>query len=130
MIQTLFGSVEQEPTLLERLKTGVAKTRAGLVSRLEETLAGRKEIDADLLDELEYALIGADIGVQTTSEILERIRQRVDRSQVGDAAELRGLIQEHLLEILHATERAPVYVAEPPALVLVVGVNGAGKTTT
>src|SRR5579864_5607735 len=86
MIQTLFGSVEQEPSLLERLKSGVAKTRAGLVSRLEDTLAGRKEIDADLLDELEYTLISADIGAPTTSEILERIRQRVDRKMVGDAA--------------------------------------------
>src|SRR6266849_4030037 len=130
MIQTLFGSVEQEPTLLERLKSGVAKTRAGLVSRLEDTLAGRKEIDADLLDELEYTLISADTGVQTTAEILERIRQRVARNQVGNAAELRGLIQEHLLEILQATERPPVHVSEPPAVVVVVGVNGAGKTTT
>src|SRR5258708_37013058 len=130
MIQTLFGSVEQEPTLLERLKSGVAKTRAGLVSRLEDMLAGRKEIDADLLDELEYTLISADIGVQTTAEILERIRQRVARNQVGNAAELRGLIQEHLLEILQATERAPVHVSEPPAVVLVVGVNRAGRTTT
>jgi len=130
MIQTLFGSVEQEPSLLERLKSGVAKTRAGLVSRLEDTLAGRKEIDADLLDELEYTLISADIGVQTTSEILERIRQRVDRKMVGDAAELRGLIQEHMLEILQASERPLVHVSEPPAVVMVVGVNGAGKTTT
>src|SRR5262245_38198759 len=88
MIQTLFGSVEQEPSLLERLKSGVAKTRAGLVSRLEDTLAGRKEIDADLLDELEYTLISADIGVQTTAEILERIRQRVARNLVGDVVEL------------------------------------------
>jgi fused signal recognition particle receptor len=130
MIQTLFGSVEQEPSLLERLKTGVAKTRAGLVSRLEDTLAGRKEIDADLLEELEYTLIGADIGVQTTAEILERIRQSIDRRQLNDAAELRGLIQRHLLEILQATERPPAHVAEPPAVVMVVGVNGAGKTTT
>jgi fused signal recognition particle receptor len=130
MIQTLFGSVEQEPSLLERLKTGVAKTRAGLVSRLEDTLAGRKEIDADLLEELEYTLIGADIGVQTTAEILERIRQSVDRRQLNDATELRGLIQRHLLEILQATERPPVHVVEPPAVVMVVGVNGAGKTTT
>jgi fused signal recognition particle receptor len=129
-IQTLFGTVEQEPSLLEKLKAGVEKTRAGLVSRLEDTLAGRKEIDADLLDELEYTLIGADIGVQTTSEILERIRQRVDRKLVGDAAELKGLIREHLLEILEATERAPARVTEPPAVVVVVGVNGAGKTTT
>jgi fused signal recognition particle receptor len=129
-IQTLFGTVEQEPSLLEKLKAGVEKTRAGLVSRLEDTLAGRKEIDADLLDELEYTLIAADIGVQTTNEILERIRQRVDRKLVGDAAELKGLIREHLLEILQATERAPARVTEPPAVVVVVGVNGAGKTTT
>jgi fused signal recognition particle receptor len=130
MIQTLFGSVEQEPSLLERLKIGVAKTRAGLVSRLEDTLAGRKEIDADLLEELEYTLIGADIGVQTTAEILERIRQSVDRKQLDNAAELRGLIEQHLLEILQSTERPLVHVAEPPAVVMVVGVNGAGKTTT
>src|SRR5437867_9354736 len=130
MIQTLFGSVEQEPTLLEKLKSGVEKTRAGLVTRLEDTLAGRKEIDADLLDELEYTLISADIGVQTTAEILERIRQRVARNQVGNAAELRGLIQEHLLEVLQAAERPLARVDQPPAVVMVVGVNGAGKTTS
>ena len=100
MIQTLFGSVEQEPTLLERLKSGVEKTRAGLVTRLEDALAGRKEIDSDLLDELEYTLVSADIGIQTTTEILERIRQQVNRKLVGDATELRGLIRQHLLEIL------------------------------
>lgn len=130
MIQTLFGSVEQEPTLLEKLQSGLEKTRAGLVSRLEDALAGRKEIDADLLDELEYTLIGADIGVQTTSEILERIRQQVDRRMVGDAAELRGLIRQHLLEILESSERPVPRVTEPPAVVMVVGVNGAGKTTS
>ena len=64
MIQTLFGSVEQEPSLLERLKSGVQKTRAGLVKKLEDAVSGRKEIDADVLDELEYALITADIGVE------------------------------------------------------------------
>jgi len=85
MIQTLFGSVQQEPNLLERLKAGIQKTREGLVDRLEDAIAGRKEIDAALLEELEYALITADIGVNTASEILESIRQRVDRKQVGDA---------------------------------------------
>src|SRR5437762_299652 len=115
MIQTLFGSVEQEPTLLEKLKSGVEKTRAGLVTRLEDALAGKKEIDADLLDELEYTLISADIGVKTTSEILERIRQQVDRKLVGDACELRGLIRQYLLEVLEASERPVPHVAEPPA---------------
>jgi fused signal recognition particle receptor len=130
MIQTLFGSVEQEPTLLDRLKTGVQKTRAGLVGRLEDMLQGAKEIDADLLDELEFTLISSDIGVRTTQEILDRIRERVDRKMVGNATEIEGLIREHLLEILQASERPMPRVAAPPAVVLVVGVNGSGKTTT
>jgi fused signal recognition particle receptor len=130
MIQTLFGSVEQEPSLLERLKSGVQKTRAGLVSALEDALQGKREIDADLLDELEFTLISADIGVRTTDEILETIRERVQRHQMNDAGEVRGLIRQHLLEILEASERAPARVSEPPAVILVVGVNGSGKTTT
>ncbi len=130
MIQTLFGSVEQEPTLLEKLKSGVQKTRAGLVTRVEDLLQGAKQIDADLLDELEFTLISADIGVRTTEEILERIRQRVDRKMVGNASELESLIREHLLEILQSSERPMPRVTEPPAVILVVGVNGSGKTTT
>jgi fused signal recognition particle receptor len=130
MIQTLFGSVAPEPSLLERLKAGVEKTRAGLANRIEETLTGKKVIDADLLEELEYTLISADIGVQTATEILDRIRQRVDRRLVNDASELRSLIGEQLLEILQAAERPLPRVSEPPAVVMVVGVNGSGKTTT
>ncbi len=130
MIQTLFGTVEQEPSLLEKLKSGVQKTRAGLVNALEDAIQGKKEIDADLLDELEYTLISADIGVGATAEILDRIRERAGRHQLNDAAELKGLIREHLLEILEASERAPARVTDPPAVILVIGVNGAGKTTT
>lgn len=130
MIQTLFGSVEQEPTLLDKLKSGVEKTRAGLVSRIEEVISGRKQIDAELLEELEYTLISADIGVTTTNEILDRIRERVDRHLVGDATELRGLIREYLLEVLQANDRPLAWVESPPAVIMVVGVNGSGKTTT
>jgi len=130
MIQTLFGSVEQEPSLLEKLKAGVQKTRNGLVSALEDAIQGKKEIDADLLDELEFTLISSDMGVRTTDEILERIRQRVERHQLNDVAELKGLIREQLLEILASSDRAIAPVVEPPAVILVVGVNGSGKTTT
>ena len=130
MIQTLFGTVPQEPNLLDRLKAGIEKTRTGFVERLEDVVSGRKEIDADLLEELEYTLITADIGVQTTSEILESIRQRVDRRMVGDAAQIKGLIQEHLLQVLESVDRPLPRVTEPPAVVMVVGVNGSGKTTS
>src|ERR1700694_1086387 len=129
-IQTLFGAVPQEPNLLDRLKAGIEKTRSGLMDRIEDVIAGRKEIDADVLDELEYALITADIGVKTTEEILETIRERVDRNQMADAQQVRQLIREHLLEALEAVDRPVPRVLEPPAVVLVVGVNGSGKTIT
>jgi fused signal recognition particle receptor len=129
-IQTLFGSVPQEPNLLDRLKTGIQKTRAGLVDRLEDVLSGEKAIDAELLEELEYTLITADIGVKTVDDILERIRQRIDRKLTGDAGEIRNLIREQLLEILRASDTPLRKVSQPPAVVMVVGVNGAGKTTT
>jgi fused signal recognition particle receptor len=119
-----------KPSLLDRLKAGVQKTRAGLMEKLEDAIGGRKEIDADVLDELEYALITADIGAATTAEILERIRQRVERHLVGDSAELKFLIRQYLLEILHATERPVTRAAEPPTVIMIVGVNGTGKTTS
>jgi fused signal recognition particle receptor len=129
-IQTLFGSVPTEPTLFDRLKAGVEKTRSGLVDRLEDVLSGKKEIDADLLEELEYALITADIGVRTVEEILEQINSRIDRKTMGDAAEIKGLIREHIQEVLQASETPIRVVAAPPAVVMLVGINGAGKTTT
>jgi fused signal recognition particle receptor len=129
-IQTLFGSVPTEPTLLDKLKAGIEKTRSGFVDHLEDVLSGKKEIDADLLEELEYTLITADLGVRTVDDILERIRTRVDRRLTSDGAEIRNLIREQLLEVLRASEIPYRTVSTPPAVVMVVGVNGAGKTTT
>ena len=100
------------------------------MDRLGDVLQGRKEIDADVLDELEAALITADIGVRTTEEILESVRERVDRNLIGDVGELKNLIGQHLIEVLEASERPMPHVDEPPAVVMVVGVNGSGKTTT
>ncbi len=133
MFKSLFGatpSPSSEPGLLERLKAGIQKTRAGLMEKIEDAVSGRKEIDAGVLEELEYALITADIGAKTTAEILELIRQRVERHQVGDIAELKSLIREHLLEILEAAEKPVPLVKDPPAVMMVVGVNGVGKTTS
>ena len=136
MLKSLFGSKPADApastggSLLDRLKAGIQKTRSGLMEKLDEAVSGRKEIDADVLDELEFALITADIGARTTAEILERLRQRVERHQLADSAQLKTAIKEHLLEILEANDRPMPVVAEPPAVILVVGVNGAGKTTS
>ena len=100
------------------------------MEKIEDAISGRKEIDAEVLEELEYALITADLGTQTTTEVLERIRQRVDRKLVSDASEVKLLLKQHLLEILETTDRPVVHVAEGPTVVMVVGVNGAGKTTS
>jgi fused signal recognition particle receptor len=130
MIQTLFGTVPQEPDFFEKLRAGIEKTRRGLVEHLEDIFSGKKEIDAELLEDLEYALISADIGPRTTSEILELIRQRVDRHLVNEPSELRQLIRDHLLEVLQSSESPLPRVAQPPAVIMIVGVNGTGKTTT
>ena len=129
-IQTLFGTIPTEPTLFDRLKAGVEKTRAGLVDRVEDVLSGKKEIDADLLEELEYTLITADLGVKTVTEIIDRIHERIDRKMTSDTAEIRNLIREHLLEVLRGSETPMRRVKTPPAVVMLVGINGAGKTTT
>ncbi len=135
-IQSLFGTPPPDSpstgggSLLDRLKAGIQKTRSGLLEKIEDAVSGKKEIDAEVLEELEYALITADIGARTTAEILERIRQQVERHMLGDARELKSLIRQHLLEILEATERPLPKVTEPPAVIMVVGVNGAGKTTS
>ncbi len=105
----------KKPSLLDRLKAGIQKTRAGLMEKIEDAVSGRKEIDAEVLEELEYALITADIGTRTTAEILERIRQRVERHQVADSAQLKSLIKEHLLEILrsHRAARCRTWPSRP-----------------
>ena len=85
MIQTLFGP-PPDPGLLERFKTATAKTRASLAGQLDDLVQGRKEIDAELLEDLEMTLIGADIGVRTTSEILDTVRNSLERDQLSDPA--------------------------------------------
>ena len=130
MIQTLFGSAPPKPGLFERLQEAVSKTRGELVNRIEDLVQGKKEIDAELLEELEMALIGADVGVRTAAEVLDAVREQVSRHQLSDAAQLKSEIRRHLHEILTRVDKPALGVHEPPEVILVVGVNGTGKTTT
>lgn len=129
MIQTLFGP-PPDPGLLDRFKTAVAKTRDDLGEQLDDLVQGKKEIDDDLLDELEMTLIDADIGIRTATEVLDEVRERLDRDQLKDPEELRDHIARHLLEVLQASEPKEHSAVKPPEVILVVGVNGTGKTTT
>ncbi len=130
MIQTLFGSTEQKPTFLERMKEAVTRTRENLADRIEEVVSFNKEIDRNTLDDLEATLISADLGTATTQQVLDNLREKADRKQIGDVEELKRLLKEELLAILNAAERPAKAVNNPPEVILVVGVNGTGKTTT
>jgi fused signal recognition particle receptor len=131
MIQTLFGSTEQKPSFLDRMKQAVTRTRENLTERIEEVVSTNKEIDRATLDDLEGILLGADIGSTTTAEVLGKLREKVDRKQVKDGDELKQLLKDELLAILNAANVPPVEkVADFPEVILVVGVNGTGKTTT
>lgn len=129
MIQTLFGP--PEPTFLEKMKDAVTRTRENLGERIDEVLAFTKEIDRNTLDDLEAILIGADLGTTTTGEILGKLREKADRKQIKDAAELKRLIKDQIREILNSTpSRAATPARGEPEVVMIVGVNGTGKTTT
>ncbi len=131
MIQTLFGSTEKKPGLFDRMKEAVTRTRENLSERIEEAVSFSKEIDRHTLDDLEATLIGADLGTTTTHQVLNNLRERADRKQIKDGAELKRLLKEELLAILNAANTPPVERSDGvPEVVLVVGVNGTGKTTT
>ena len=131
MIQTLFGSTEKEAGLFERMKQAVSRTRENLSERIEEVVAFNKEIDRNTLDDLEATLIASDLGAPTTHQVLENLRERADRKQIGDVQELKRLLKEELLAILNTANTPPVERPDGVAeVILVVGVNGTGKTTT
>lgn len=135
MFKSLFGrSSETEakkPGLFERLKSAVQSTKTSIVAKLDEIVQGKKEIDAALLEELEAILLGGDVGFVTTLEVLEAVRDEIERGKTNDATELKAAVKRQLLAILERTQNAtPDIAVTPPEVVLVVGVNGTGKTTT
>ena len=131
-MQTLFDAPPKEPGLFGRFRRAVSKTREALTGQIGEILEGRREIDSELLEDLEMTLIGADLGVRTTDEILEDVRTSLAREQLQDSGAIKDLIAGRMLEILNQAGSANGSAAPPrtPEVILVVGVNGVGKTTT
>lgn len=133
-LQAREAALEQE--FSARFRRAVAATRESLSERIDTVFAGAKQIDAELLDELEEALIAADIGVPTTMHVLETVRRGISRKEIDDIEKLKQSIKSELLSILQASERqgvasetsVPENIA--PYVMMIVGVNGVGKTTT
>src|SRR3984957_13791893 len=129
---SLFGP--PEPTLLERLKDSVSKTRTEFAAQVEQLLTGNRPVDPQLLKELETALLSADIGVRTTKEVLAALREQVNEHKIDDADQLRQELKRQIVRILTAPAGASSdgtnFAPPAPRVLFVVGVNGTGKTTT
>ncbi len=134
MIQTLFGSLDEEKKpsgLFQRMKEAVTRTRESLTERIEDAVGVRPEIDDYTLNELEMTLIAADLGSDTTREVLQALKDKVDRKQVQSTDEIKGVLKAEILRLLNeASAKFPVKAVEAPEVILVVGVNGTGKTTS
>ena len=126
----LFGKKERES-----LDQGLQKTKAGFLSKVSKAIAGKSAVDEEVLDSLEEALVSADVGVDTTIKIIEKIEARVARDKYLGTAELNKILQEEIEEILVDAPSANSYAFDTdlpakPYVILAVGVNGVGKTTT
>ncbi|MGC9022934.1 MAG: signal recognition particle-docking protein FtsY, partial [Dissulfurimicrobium sp.] len=116
--------------LFSRLKERMNKTRQGFVHQIDQLILGKKEIDPELLDELEEVLVTADIGVSTTQEIFTRIRDEVKKRELSDPNVLRERIKEQISGLLQVDAPPMNLELAHPFVILIVGVNGVGKTTT
>ncbi len=119
-------------SMFQRLSEGLSQTRDTFVSQMDSLFLGKKEIDAELLDELEEILITADLGVGMTLELLEEARKKVGRNELSDPLLLKKFLKEKLKSFILATDKPAELVMpeEGPFVIMVVGVNGVGKTTT
>jgi fused signal recognition particle receptor len=125
----LFGKKEKES-----LDKGLEKTKEGFLSRITKAIAGKSTVDEEVLDSLEEALVGADVGIDTTVQIIDRIEKRAARDKYLNTSELNAMLQEEISGILMdaPSEGRGFDIPEgiKPYVILVVGVNGVGKTTT
>jgi len=132
LFDKLLGKKEQQ----ESLDQGLQKTKAGFFDKLTKAIAGKSTVDEEVLDDLEDALVSADVGVDTTVKIIDNIEKRVARDKYINTAELNGILKEEVQALLVDAPADTSYVnyelpkEHKPHVVLVVGVNGVGKTTT
>jgi fused signal recognition particle receptor len=130
LFDRIFGKKEQES-----LDAGLEKTREGFFSKIAKAIAGKSTVDDEVLDNLEEALVTADVGIVTTLKVIERIQARVKRDKYVNTSDLHRILQEEIGSMLvEAPEQSYRDFSTPsgqkPYVILVVGVNGVGKTTT
>ena len=127
----MFGKKEEKVSLFKRLKEGLSKTKRGITEKVDNLVKSFHKIDDELFEELEEILITADIGVQTTLEIIDDLKDRVKTDKLENAEDIKEILKEKLIEILsEGSFDTKLNIDPSPAIILVVGVNGVGKTTS
>jgi len=126
----LFGKKEKES-----LDQGLQKTKEGFFARIAKAFTGKSKVDEEVLDSLEEALVGADVGIETTMKIIERVEARAKKEKYQNSSELNKMLQEEIEALLVEAPESNTYHFDSefpakPYIILVVGVNGVGKTTT
>lgn len=132
LFDKIFGKKQQQ----ESLQQGLQKTREGFFSKITKAIAGKSTVDEEVLDDLENALVSADVGVETTVKIIDQIEKRVARDKYLSTSELNKILKDEIQKILVTAPEDSSYqnyelpTGHKPHIILVVGVNGVGKTTT
>ncbi|MEO7119826.1 MAG: signal recognition particle-docking protein FtsY [Ginsengibacter sp.] len=128
----IFGKKEQK----ESLDQGLQKTKEGFFDKITKAIAGKSTVDEEVLDNLENALVGADVGVSTTVKIIDGVEKRVARDKYINTTDLNRILKEEIQSVLVDSPQDTSYKSyelpssHKPHVILIVGVNGAGKTTT
>lgn len=120
---------EKKVNLFERLKQGLTKAKQGITDRIDEVLKSYTKVDEDLLEDLEEILITADVGVNTTMDIIEKLRDKIKQKGITEPIKVREELKSIVEEIL-TNENSTLDIEPAPCIILMVGVNGVGKTTT
>ncbi|MBI5857185.1 MAG: signal recognition particle-docking protein FtsY [Sphingobacteriales bacterium] len=126
----LFGKKEKQS-----LDEGLKKTKEGFLAKITRAFSGKSKVDDEVLDKLEEALVGADVGIETTMKIIERIEKRATKEKYTNTTELNKMLQQEIEQMLIDAPHSNSYAFDSdlpakPYIILVVGVNGVGKTTT
>ncbi len=113
----------------DKLKQGLTKTKESINDKINNVFSNFRKVDEDLLEELEEALIMSDIGIETSTKIIENLRQRIKKEKVEEAEQVKELLREEIKNILETTDNS-LKLETKPSVILVIGVNGVGKTTS
>lgn len=130
-IEEVVEEKTEEPkvSLFERLKQGLSKAKQGITDRVDQVLKSYTKVDEDLLEEIEEILITADVGVDTTMNIIDKLTDAIKTKKITDPQDVKGELKLIIEEIL-TNENSTLDVSHKPTIILMVGVNGVGKTTT